>query len=411
MPEVGPFRGIHYAATDQLKDLVCPPYDVISPDDQARLYKRHPHNAVRIELPFSMTPVSDPGRYEKAGRRFEDWLERRVLVERATPSLYVYRQDFMSEGRPQRVAGIIGALALEDLGGRSGVLPHEDTMPGPIEDRLALLRACPVNISPIYAIYRGAGRLTEWVDTLTNRPTEARFVDDAGTLHRLWSISAAAEVELVADALRPGPLVIADGHHRYETALAYHAEMRGVRGHHDAVMCFCVDSDSEDLSVLSYNRVLTVPSTDAACDLLVSTFSAKRLSPGEGASALAASTSPHPLLFVATDRELLVEIGDDQVAARIGDRPRVWRDLDVVVLHEVVLPTLGRDGVEHVQFTNDTTTVSNLVQGDHRTLGVVLRAPDPAQVIAVARAGRRMPQKASYFWPKAVTGVVFRSLA
>jgi uncharacterized protein (DUF1015 family) len=412
MPQVRPFRGFRYAVA-QLKDLVCPPYDVISPAEQVRLHDRHPHNAVRIELPFSVAPFADGAqRYTEAGRRFRAWLEAGILRQEPAESLYVYRQDFRDEeGRHGRVAGVIGALRLESFGEGSGVLPHEETMPGPVEDRLALLRACPVNISPIYAIYSGRGGLGPYLDALSSRPPSARFTDDIGTRHRLWSIVSPAEIDMLADVLRPGPLVIADGHHRYETALGYHRERGGGPGAHDAVMCFCVDADYEDVRVLPYNRMLaTTASAGDLSERLSGAFSTKSLAPGEGPAALAGSSADHALLFVLPDEDLLLEVSGDEVDTCIGEAPSVWRRLDVVVLHEVVLPAIAADGIDRVRFTSDARAVRSSVGTGESTAGVILRSLEAGQVIEVARAGLRMPQKASYFWPKALTGIVFRSL-
>jgi uncharacterized protein (DUF1015 family) len=411
MPELRPFRGVRYSPMGPLKDLVCPPYDIISSEEQIRLHERHPYNAVRIELPFSES--NEPTeRYEKAARQFRKWLETGVLVTDDSPSMYVYRQDYVDpHGVRGRVAGIIGALDLERFGVDSGVLPHERTMPGPIEDRLALLRACPVNISPIYGIYRGGAELSPYFDSLTNRPPDARFTDEARTLHRLWAIRAPAEVEMLGAVLRSSSLVIADGHHRYETALAYHTEQDGSPGGHDAVMCFCVDADAEDLMVLPYHRVVkSGASHEEVKERLTATWPSSTLHPTESATALEESKSAHPIVFALGDEDLLIEVLDDDVAKQLSDRAPAWRKLDVVVLHEVVLPTVFPGGIHDVLFTKDKDEVTRLVAEEGWTAGAVLRPPRAEDVIDVARSGERMPQKASYFWPKAVTGLVFRTL-
>jgi uncharacterized protein (DUF1015 family) len=173
MPELRPFRGIRYAPVGPLKELVCPPYDIITPEEQIRLHELSPYNAVRIELPFSERHAPAE-RYEKAARQFREWLEAGILITDDAPCIYVYRQDYVAEaplaGGPRRgrVAGVIGALRLGPFGDDTGVLPHEHTMPGPIEDRLALLRACPVNISPSTAS-TGAG--ASWPPTSTPSAT------------------------------------------------------------------------------------------------------------------------------------------------------------------------------------------------------------------------------------------------
>ena len=409
MPHLRPFHGVRYAHPEELAEIVCPPYDVITAEEQAKLHDRHPHNAVRVELPFSGNHDA-MGRYEKAARQFVDWMQSQVLQRDSRPCLYVYRQDFTWRGTRRRVAGVIGALDLEELGAGSGILPHERTMPGPIEDRLALLRACPVNISPIYAIYRGAGGLAPYFDSLEGRPPDARLADDHGTLHRLWVINAQAETELLSDAVAAGPLVIADGHHRYETALAY---SRGweTRGPHDAVMCFCADADVEDLNVLPYHRAIESDlDPDVIKDRLLGEWRARRVDGTVAHRVLEHSAADHSFLVALPGDELLLEVDEDFVSSAVGDQPAAWRSLDVVALHEAVLPRLLPEGITRLRFSSDEDEVRRLVTQEFWTAAVLLKPLDAVQVVEVARAAKRMPQKASYFWPKAVTGLVFRPL-
>lgn len=408
MPELRPFKGIRYSSSADLKDLTCPPYDVISPDEQTRLHDRHEHNAVRLEL---ARPESGTEKYRKVASTFEAWLAEGVLRQDDSDCLYVYRQDFEApDGSRRRVAGVLGALQLEAFGKDSGVLPHEQTMAGPKEDRLSLLRSLQMNVSPIFAIYRGKGGLAPFLEALENRPTEARFADESGILHRLWVITAPAEIAMLGDALRPGPLVIADGHHRYETALAFHEEQGDKPGDHGSILCFCVDADSEGLVVLPYNRA--VRSEDAGAQLgerLTSLFGAEPVV-GPHEDALARSDADHPLVFVTEGGDHLVEISDEQVVAVVGERHPAWRALDVVALHEVVLPALFPGEDVELTFSKDGAHIRKLIS-EGWSAGVLLRAISAAAIVDVAGSGERMPQKASYFWPKAVTGLVFHSLS
>ena len=370
------------------------------------MHDRHPHNAIRLEL---AQPRETENKYSHVGETFASWLSEGVLAKDESPAFYVYRQDFEFDGNRRRVVGVIGALELEEFGTDSGVLPHERTMPGPKEDRLALMRACPVNVSPIYAIYRGGSALRPFLDLLEERSPDARFQDSAGILHRVWAVAAEAETELVAGALRVGPLVIADGHHRYETALAFHRERAGMPGDHGSIMCFCVDADSEDLAVLPYNRVLRT-SVDAG-ELereLTHRFGARRIE-DDPSEAVAASNADHPFAAVFPDVTLLFTVSDEEVVAKAGPRHPAWRRLDVVALHEVVLPQIAGDAIEEMAFTKDPSEIAERV-ADGWTAGFILRALDAPQVVDVATSGERMPQKASYFWPKAITGLVFHPL-
>lgn len=408
MPELKPFKGIRYSSSAELKNLVCPPYDVISPEEQERLYERHPNNAVRLELARSDTGGE---KYRNARETFEGWLEQGVLSHEDKESLYVYRQDFTGAGGERRsVTGVLGALELEPFGESAGVLPHEQTMAGPKEDRLALMRALPVNVSPIYAIYRGGGALAPFLGSLENRPTDARVAGDDGILHRLWVVKAPAEIEMLQEAVRPGPLVIADGHHRYETALAFHEENAGKPGDHGTIMCFCVDADVEDLVVLPYHRALRASLDPATLnDRLRERFGGRPLPTASHERALAGSGADHPMVFVTENDELLAEVSDEDVVSSVGEKHPAWRGLDVVALHQTVLPTVIPEGVDELTFSKDADQVRKLVS-EGWTAGVLLRAVSAPSIVDVAGSGERMPQKASYFWPKAITGLVFHPL-
>jgi uncharacterized protein (DUF1015 family) len=349
--------------------------------------------------------------YEGVYDTFLQWLDEGVIYAEEAPSLYVYRQDFVAPGgERRRVTGVLGALKLEPFGANSGVLPHERTMAGPKEDRLALMRACPVNVSPIYAIYRGAGKLQAFLDGLESRPPAYAFTDDEGIRHRLWVTSVPAEVDLLGDAVTDGPLVIADGHHRYETALAYHAEQGGA-GPHDSIMCFCVDADVEDLVVLPYNRAVRTSAPESSIrSKLIESFEGKDFDVDDADALLARSTEDHPFAFRFRDSAVLAHVTDDQVIAAVGDRHPAWRDLDVVALHEVLLPAVAPDGVDDVRFSREPAEVARLIEEEGFSFGVLLRALDAPRIVDAAQSGERMPQKASYFWPKAATGLVFRPL-
>ena len=402
MPELRPFTGIRYSSSSDLPKLICPPYDVISPEEQDALHRLHPHNAVHLEL-----AQGGQANYSEAAATFAAWLEDGTLAREGKPALYVYRQDFVdAAGLRRRVAGVVGALVLEEFGDSSGILPHERTMAGPKADRLALMRAVRANISPIYAVYRGGGGLGPFYDSLEHRPVAARAQDPQGVLHRLWVISAPAEIAMLSEALAPGPLVIADGHHRYETALAFHREQEGP-GDHDSIMCFCVDADSEELVVLPYNRILRAPGTGLA-ERLRDELGGIRIDGAPG-DFLTKSKADHAFVFVLPEGLVGVEVSDADVVAVVGERAEAWRALDVVALHEVVLPRALPGGIEEMRFTRDPGEVTSLV-GEGWTAGVLLRALRPAEIVEVARSGERMPQKASYFWPKAATGLVFHSL-
>jgi uncharacterized protein (DUF1015 family) len=206
--------------------------------------------------------------------------------------------------------------------------------------------------------------------------------------------------------------VIADGHHRYETALDYHQEQEaaGAGGGHDAIACFCVDADSEELVVLPYNRALKASVPAEEVDRRLRERGAAPAGP-DVAAALSGAPFDHPFVAVLASGELLFGISKEDVEAAVGPRHPAWRRLDVVALHEVVLPELLPEGIDELAFTKDPDEVARLVASEGWTAGVLLKALGAADIVDVASSGERMPQKASYFWPKAVTGLVFRPLS
>src|SRR3954468_13778293 len=209
--------------------MAAPPYDVISAEDHAALEARNEHNAVRLELPRE---IDGRDRYEAAATLLKSWLAGGGLLRESAPAFYLYRMEFTDEhGRPRHTLGVIGALTLEPPG-EGDILPHEHTTPKAKSDRLELLRATEANLSPVWGLSLAAG-LTDRCQP--DRPAVARAVDEDGVVHSLWVVDDPAAETAIAETVGSAPVVIADGHHRFETALTYQRE-RGGAGPHDAVM-------------------------------------------------------------------------------------------------------------------------------------------------------------------------------
>ena len=259
MPRFEPFRGIRYDVhhLDPAR-VTAPPYDVISPDEREALLEEAPQNVVRIDLPLPdpTDPMSDP--YATAAALFRMWRHENLLVDDDEPSFTVYRMEAPDEdGVVRHTTGVIGAMELSRPG-EGGILPHEFTTPKAKSDRLDLLRSTVANLSPVWGLSPAAG-LTELLEC-DDRPL-AHFEAD-GVVHTVWRISDPARVEAIAAAISAEPIVIADGHHRYETSLAYRDERRadspdGTAGGAEAVMCFVVELVDDELSVGPIHRLLS----------------------------------------------------------------------------------------------------------------------------------------------------------
>ncbi|MGZ6266639.1 MAG: DUF1015 domain-containing protein, partial [Candidatus Limnocylindrales bacterium] len=268
MPQIRTFRALRFdpQTVGDLNQVVCPPYDVIGPDLQQALLARSPYNAVRLDLP-EIQPGEEPDdRYRRSGRLLAGWRVDGTLRKEPSPSIYVYEQTYTVPGsdtvRTQR--GFFGRLRLEDLTPGSGVLPHERTLSAPKEDRYKLLKATGVNTSPVVGLFEDPGAQTvEALAALAAGRSDADVTDDDGVRHRLWAVAEngpeSDRVGLVLDAARRRPVTIADGHHRYETALRYRDERRANRTGEadppaDYVMMLFLGTTGQKLTVLPTHR-------------------------------------------------------------------------------------------------------------------------------------------------------------
>ncbi len=367
MPRFSPVRGIRYAA-DDLALVTAPPYDVIDDQERAALVARHPHNVVRIDLPVG---GADP--YTDAAATLRTWRDGGVLATDDT-SLYLYRMTALGHS----TLGVIGALGLEPPG-TGDVLPHEHTTPKAKSDRLDLLRATTTNLSPVWGLSLATG-LSKLLDV--ERAQElGRWEDDDGVLHELWRVADAATVASVVDTVASAPVVIADGHHRYETCLAFGDERPDLPGA-GATLCYVVELVEDQLTVHPIHRLIDGVRIDDLLGALATEFDVGAPDPTEG------------LAVVTTDgtRSLRRRFDDDAIDSVVLDRA-----LATLEGHTVAY----QHGVEHVE--------AAVRRGD-AVAGVLLRPPTVAQIAATAHARAKMPPKSTFFWPKPRTGTVLRSL-
>lgn len=413
MPRFEPFHGERYAAELPLDLLVAPPYDVISPIERTVLLARHPANAVVIELPVA--PGAEPAAdaYVRAARTLADWRSRKVLVRDRHRALYPYRMTVAGH----QTTGVIGALqCAPDTG---DVLPHEETTPRDMTDRLALLEACRANVSPIWGLSLGSDLGDRF--RLESPPAAQATVD--GVCHELWVLDDPDQVAAVCEAVDGAGIVLADGHHRFATAQAYAAkQQRGAApGSSGAswIMAFVVELDPRELQVGPIHRVLSVPG--GAGELVAAVSRWFDLEPcardDETVTAVTpvASTPTRPPAGAA-DRGLQLVTGSGAwclhptsatVAAASPPTPLSSSD---VVDSSLVSVALGDLPEVAVRFDHDERRVLDAVRGGEADAALFLR-PVPVEVIRRwAAAGHRMPAKSTYFWPKPRTGMVWRDL-
>jgi uncharacterized protein (DUF1015 family) len=392
VPGFSPFRGVRYNAEGgHVDDVIAPPYDVISASDREALVARSEHNAVRLELP------ADEGgrnRYEVAADLWRSWLDERVLVADDEPAFYAYRMGFHDEsGRPRQTTGILGALTLEAPG--RGILPHERTTAKDKADRFDLIRHVRANLSPIWALSPTPG-LSALADT--SGPPDARATDERGVHHRLWRITAPAVIDAITEAVAAAPVLVADGHHRYEIGLAYQAEV-GAGGGQDAILAFVVELADEQLSVRAIHRLLDgLPAGFDMLGALTEFFEPFETGPADE-TILARMSDAGALGLVIPEGTWLLRPRPSTIEA-------AGHDLDSSRL-DVALAALP----EHdLRFQHGWDLVTGAVAKGEAQAAVLLRPATVDQIAAISHGGERMPPKTTFFYPKPATGLVFRDL-
>ena len=408
MPDFFPFPGVRYqlgAVDAGLKELTAPPYDVIDAEALARLEATHPLNAVYLILPRDRHPGD---RYERAAATFTEWRRRGILAADA-PCFYLYRMSFTDEsGRSRRMSGVVGALGLSPPG-EGQVLPHERTMPKPRGDRLELLRTVRANLDPVWGLSLAPG-LSAALEAADVRGVGC--IDDDGVEHCLAPITDPELSGRITALVGSAPLVIADGHHRYETALTFYEEGRN-RGQaapgEASIMAFVVQLAEDQLWVRPIHRLLSGMGSDlrhglAACF----TVTPAGANTPEAVRSLVSEMDRHEGMgLVDADGLALLQPRPEVLGPDLGHLSEPLRGVDAVRL-DVALARIGFP--EEIDYRPDALAVAAAVKKGAVEAAVLLRPVSVSQIQAVADAGERMPEKTTFFQPKPLTGLVFRSL-
>jgi uncharacterized protein (DUF1015 family) len=404
---------LRYASATDLAAVLAPPYDVIDDRERDDLAGRSPHNVVRLTLPRAEGASGDA--YASARETMAAWRREGVLAADAAPALYVYEER--TAGHVQR--GLIGAIGLTPA--EDGiVLPHENTMAGPVADRLALMAAVEAVLEPIFLVYDGGGAASRLVAGADQRQPDVEVTTSDGITHRLWAVTDAGVLADVAEDLAGRRAVIADGHHRYATFLRYQADRHGAGdgpGPWDQGLAFLVDGSAFGPQVHPIHRVIPGLAAAEAAARAEGAFRVRSL-PGSVADALEelAKAGVEGTAFLVTDGStswLLTEPEPERLAAALpAERSEAFRRLDVTVAHLFLIRSVWglEDREDVVDYRHD---VPAALEAATATGGcALLLNPTPvADVAAVAAAGERMPRKSTLFVPKPATGLVIRAFA
>jgi uncharacterized protein (DUF1015 family) len=416
--EIQPLRALHYdlAAAGPLDRLVAPPYDVIDAAQRAELAARSPYNVVRIDL-----PEGDPDPYAHAAELLDEWRSQDIVVRDREPALWALTQSFTGPDGARRTRhGFFAKVRLTDYGpGR--VRPHERTHPAAKEDRLRLMRATRANLSPIFSLYGDpAGAAWSVLEPATQQQPWGAVTDDEGTEHRLWRVSDDAVIAGVHEALAGVELLIADGHHRYETARTYAEEVGGEGEHRYVLMCLVSMSDP-GLAIFPTHRL--VGGIDAERwrrldDALEREFQLTESSLDRVVPAGNGDLPTFGLLDRGGERPMQARLASAEIADRaLAGHSDSYRRLDTAVLEKLLLEDalgLTEDDISHqrgLAYARDLDQARALLSGGEYELAFLLRPTPVEQVQAIAAAGETMPPKSTYFYPKLPSGLLFNPLA
>jgi len=432
MPEIQAFRGIRYdlGHVGSLSNVVAPPYDVIDPDLQEDLYKRHPCNVVRLIL-NRQEPGDDEAnnRYTRANRFLRNWQSEGVLFTEADPAVYVYHQEFAAGGQKHTRRGFMARVRLARFG-EGNVFPHEYTMREPKIDRLMLTAVCRANLSQVFGLYPDpAGDAQDLLEAAIAQLTPIEASDHLGVVHRLWPVTDVEVISAVAALMGPKPIFIADGHHRYETACEYRDQIYDsgqLRPDHPArfVLMMCVAMEDPGLVVLPTHRLfrgLPAITSQQLAARLGDCFTTRPA--GQGAEIAGTvwedvqTTGDQGTLafYTQQDRQWVIagltEAGRAKLDEVASDHNERWRQLGVSILHRLVLRTLlAAPDLPTPKYVHSVEELLDALRTGEFPLAALVMPATVDDIRTVSLGGERMPAKSTYFYPKLLSGLVINPL-
>ncbi|MBS4032503.1 MAG: DUF1015 domain-containing protein [Clostridiales bacterium] len=439
MAKIVPIRGVRYNPdkAGNMPDLITPPYDVINEEAQIGFYEKSPYNIIRLEYGrIRDNDDANDNRYTRSAAFFSNWLQQNILIHDQKPSIYLYEQEFTVEDQRLTRSGIICGVGVEDYSSGT-ILPHEETLSKAKADRLELLRHCGANFSPIFGLYDDPSLSVETIATgYKNREPDVAFTAENGEAHRLWLLSDEGDLSCITALFDSKKIYIADGHHRYETALNYHKEMQAQgRNEFGFTLMTLVNLHDPGLIILPTHRLVknihnfspqqfldkvaqnftvlsaTFPSNDRATALSVELASMKEAM--ASANAFSVYLGDNILYRLSIPRG----VENRLMASRCGAYSAQWRELDVAILQCLVLEeALGIDKEARHSGTNLTYTreeakaLESVDAGEYQA-AIFLNPTLVKEVTEVAAAGDKMPQKSTYFYPKLITGLIINDFS
>jgi uncharacterized protein (DUF1015 family) len=418
MAEIKPFRGVHYAfdRIGNLDELAAPPYDVLSGEQVKQLHEKHARNITWLTRPASDDP------YSEAARLFRQWIAEGVFEIEDEPSYYIYRQTFSDPETGRQVPprlGLIAALKLEEYG-TGKIIPHENTITAHRADRLNLIRQVEANLESIYGLYSDPDRsVVSYLNSIQNASTAAQSSSEiAGSTHEMLKVSDPEIIAQITQLMAGRPVFIADGHHRYETSLAYRREAAG-NPEADYILITLTAFEDEGLLVLPTHRLLSNVDIE-----LLSTLPTKLEGLGFDVSEIAfekaVDTEPDSFGFVlllgTKAYDVKPQAGVDIVSKIPGNKSKALKSLNVTILSALAfeeilgIPIESLSTTDKVGYTRDAKEAVEFVKSGTKQAAFLLNRPTVEQIQVVASHSEKMPQKSTYFFPKLLSGLIVRDL-
>lgn len=427
MAEIKPFKGLRYTEkAGDISNLACPPYDIIDGEERQTLLDKSPYNLIRLELPV-IGGSEDIEQYRSAGDTLRAWLNEEILKRDDKESVYIYEMDFSAQGKDYKIKGYVSLVKLEPFS-KGVILPHEETLSKAKTDRFNLMKATGCNFSQIYSLYMDEDNdLFGLIDGASQREPDSKFTDKDNVTHRMWAVSDSAFIGELTAKMADKKLYIADGHHRYETALNYQKYVEDnldETGSSDYVTMMLVNMENAGLAVFPTHRIVRdLPGFDynAVCERCKEFFDiTPYLNREKGEIGLEQAYREGKkafVMFTGDNNYTLLVLKDINVMDTVIPQGcKALRQLDVSVLHTLVLERIfGIDKENMAKQINLTYTRSadeaiSTVDGQRANCCFLLNPTRVSEIREVAAAGDKMPQKSTYFYPKLTTGLVMNKI-
>ena len=431
MVKISPISGITYNLDNVTIDkVIAPPYDVIPEDEQEELYNLSQYNIVKLILGKTSSLDDDnENRYTRSAKYYEEWKKNNVLIQSEKPCIYYYIQNYTTpKGKSVSRKGFIAKALLEEFSSGS-VVPHEYTMGGPKADRLKLMKACKANFSQIFMIYSDPLKQIDKALVLPQKPF-IDVTDKQGIQNIVYIIDDETSIAKISELMKDKSVLIADGHHRYETGLAYRDYMRSKNpdqsesGDFNHIMCYFTNLDDDGLQVFPTHRIITKPvDIENLLNKLKNHFNitehAVKEDFMEKLEDLSSDNIVFGICFKNSDKYLLAELKDKEGVDKILEEkqiPDILRKLDLTVLHKIVIgdilgiseeDQIAQNGVKYIKKEEEAFEA---VQSNSAEIVFIMASPKIQDIKEISQAGHRMPQKSTYFYPKLLSGLVINPL-